>query len=138
MKYGLVELHVDLAGIRANSQTNAVMEGIRRDSRRADTVQQALAAAVQYGCDFILFPGWTLVDTSPPSWLLRASADRTIVFECLSPRAAVRGGTKGNRPPVIQKGAKLSASPEPFEVPPWCSWQGYVAANGEIAIGTAP
>ena len=138
MKFGLAELRVDLNGVRASSQTNAVMEGIRHDRRRADTVQQTLAAAIQCGCEFILFPGWTLVDMVPPSWLLRASAGRTIVFECLLPHSAARGAKKGSRPPVGRKGAKSSSSSGPSEVPASCSWHGYVAVSGEIAVGPAP
>src|SRR5262245_25519369 len=45
MKWGLVELHVDLNGISAPSQTDAVLGGIRRQGGRADLVRAALAHA---------------------------------------------------------------------------------------------
>jgi hypothetical protein len=42
MKFGLVELYVDLHGIREASQTNAVLRGIRRHPDRANAVRRAL------------------------------------------------------------------------------------------------
>src|SRR5438128_1071498 len=91
MKFGLVELHVDLSALTAHDPADAVHQGIRRDAGRPRTVQYALDHTVRCGCDLVLFPGWTLVASKPPPWLVEASAGRTVVVECLLPDAAKPG-----------------------------------------------
>lgn len=66
MKFGVVELSVDMRGIRASGATDAVWQGIRRDEQRAAVVRRALDHAVRHGCDLVVLPGWTLVEPAPP------------------------------------------------------------------------
>jgi hypothetical protein len=138
MKFGLVELYVHLHGIREATQTNAVMQGIRRDPDRANAVRRALDEAKRADCSFVLFPGWTLVEDGPPAWLLALSAGRTVVFEYLAPdRAQGKGGAagKGQAAPAASKGR---SSPDDTEVPSWCSWRSCVAVDGRLVVGPAP
>lgn len=89
MKWGLIELYVDLEGVRAASATLAVRLGITRDpDHRAGVVRTALERARDLGCEFVLFPGWTLVAAAPPPWLLDLTAGVTVVAEMLLPDPA--------------------------------------------------
>lgn len=84
MMWGLVELWVDVEGVRAEGAAGAVWHAITRaPDHRAAVVRAALERARDLGCGFVVFPGWTLVADAPPRWLLDLSADTTVVAEML-------------------------------------------------------
>lgn len=140
MKYGLVELHVDLDGLTAPSATDAVMAGIRRDGRRADTARAAVEHARRLGCGFVLLPGWTVVADEPPGWLLGLSAGVTVVAECLRPAPASGGVvTKAKATPKATATAKGGAAgpregEDDSDAP---AWNAYVIRDGEVVVGPA-
>jgi predicted DNA-binding WGR domain protein len=140
MRWGLVELHVDLEGVVAPSQTDAVLAGIRRDTSRPAAVRAALERAKQLGCGFIELPGWTLVEKRSPSWLIDLSSGVTLVAECLHLGLGdqVAGGrakgTSNVRWEQYATGAKTSAN---AAVPASPIWESYVLHDGQVLIGPA-
>jgi len=134
MLFGLVELHVDLTGLTAPGQPEAVMAGVRRDTRRAETVRAAVGHALRLGCAFVVLPGWTLVADEPPAWLLSLSAGVIVVAECLRPDGASRravGRVKGQaRQPRVKGGPTADDEAGPV-------WHGYVLHDGRVVVGPA-
>lgn len=114
MRVALVELDVDLTGVRADGRplSRCVREGIGRAPQRGAQVRAALVAATASECDVIVFPGWTLVGRRPPAWLLAASKHLTISVEMFS--AASARGSSGR------------------------DWQTYVLDDGNVLIGPSP
>jgi hypothetical protein len=135
MRWGLVELHVDLSGLTALGPTDAVIAGIRRDAQRPDAVRAAVEHARRLGCGFVLLPGWTVVAGEPPAWLLGLSAGVTVVAECLLPEAPARrtaGRVKGERGQPTGEGA-----PADDEDAPGLPWRGFVLRDGQVVVGPA-
>lgn len=134
MKFGLIELFVDLNGILAESASDAVCKGIRQDpQKREETVRGAVDAARRCGCDFVVLPGWTLEASKPPGWLVELSLGRTIVFECLHPLKPQK------TQPVAKKG-KITPTISTAEISPDASdypWRTFVAEDGKLVVGPA-
>ena len=138
MKWGLIELRVDVEGVRAGSPALAVRLGITRDpDHRAAAVRAALERARDLGCEFVIFPGWTLVADAPPPWLLNLTAGVTVVAEMLFPdpaptATAPRKGGRGTIPARIEKGTRPA---DPSERPAWATWDGFVIRDGRVVVG---
>lgn len=138
MKYGLVELCVNVEGIRAARATEAVRLAITRDpDGRAAAVRAALDRARDLGCGFVVFPGWTLVAHAPPLWLLDLSAGITVVAEMLFPDAntggaAPRKGARESAPARAVKGERLATD---SDRPAWAAWDGFVIRDGRVVVG---
>ena len=140
MKFGLVELLVDVRGIAADRATTAVCQGIRRDPGRAAVVRNVLHHTRRLCCDFVVLPGWSLVADRPPAWLLELSTGRTIIVECLAPASDVTAATpaKGRKHKPLPPPAKGAPVVVEAEVPAWCFWSGYVVQDGRVVVGPAP
>jgi hypothetical protein len=90
MKFGLIELHLDVNGTGSNAGLVCLDAIQSNPADREQNVRLAVQRARISGCDFILAPGWTLRKGEPPDWLLESSTACTIVAECLS-RSGVTG-----------------------------------------------
>lgn len=138
MKWGLVELCVDVTGLRAASAAQAVRLGVAGDADgRTAAVRAALERARELGCEFVLFPGWTLVGNTPPAWLLDLTGGVTVVVEMLLPDLETAGATprKGARSaatPVAEKGTR---SPTDSVRPAWATWEEFVVRDGQVVVG---
>lgn len=99
MLVGLVELNVDLSGLRpvvGYRSFNYVRAGIERAVKdRTELVVAALKAAGDGGCELIVFPGWTIVAHDIPKSIRALSKGRTVVIERLEPGASSREGSGG-------------------------------------------
>lgn len=137
MKWGLVELCVDVTGLRAGRATEAVRQGITRDpDRRSAVVRAALERARALACGFVVFPGWTLVALTPPRWLLDLTAGITVVVEMLlpSPASTATAPRKGARVPAphVEKGRRTVTNSERQA---WATWDGDVLRDGVAVVG---
>lgn len=96
MRIGLVDLYVDLEGVRARNVFAAIFKGVLGDNARPRKIKDALDKARTASCDLVVFPGWTVVANKPPKWLTDLSEGRTLVFECVPRSTAVtpKGGSK--------------------------------------------
>ncbi|MBK6533728.1 MAG: hypothetical protein IPF99_30325 [Deltaproteobacteria bacterium] len=105
-------------------------------------MRTALDQAVAGGAEWIVFPGWTLVGTSPPAWLLEASKERTIVCECLHPdwtadkevRVPRETVGKERRTPLGAADRVADDKLRAPEPPVWPAWTTYVLKGGRAAI----
>lgn len=139
MKAALVELSIDPTQHPSDERRtfSAVLQhALRRAAlAREQAVKAALASAVAGGADWIVFPGWTVVGTCPPPWLVDASQGRTIACECLHPdgtadkehRAPVATGKERRAPDPTIGGAHVATAP-------WPSWTTYLLRDGEVRV----
>ncbi|MBN8231506.1 hypothetical protein JYK02_28735 [Corallococcus macrosporus] len=125
IRYGLVELYVEIPERRFQSLSDALVRTIQRQSeKRLSDVLKILRAPETQRLDLIEFPGWTLVGEKVPEEVIAASGGRTVVLEMLpteqsdsaSGKRGVKGGAfkdEGARSPitwrthVIHKGGVL-------------------------------
>lgn len=146
MKAALIELWIDPT--QSPSAEPRKFSGVLQDTLRRTVgdrelaVKLALKQAVAGGADWIVFPGWTVVGTSPPAWLLKASEGRTIVCECLHP-----DGTADKEDPIARDAADKERRIPPStddraangerdapEPPVWPAWTTYALKDGSTAI----
>ena len=123
MRVAVVELHVDLTRSRwRGTLSGTLREAIRHDAAREDLVRTALAATTD--CTLVVFPGWTFARARPPAWVVAASNDRSIVFECLRDghSSKCKGGHRKGLQPKGEEGTDYP-------------WYTYVAQKGKLALG---
>lgn len=118
LKAALIELWIDPRESRLAPQAShsGTLTSFLRSipDQRESQVRAACLSATGAGATTIVFPGWTIVGTEAPSWLLQASHGRTIVFECLHP------ASRGDKHRVDEE--------------EWPSWTTFIARDGEIRV----
>ncbi len=80
----------------------------RHPERREAQVRVVVESLILDDVDLIVLPGWSLVGSAPPSWLVERSRGRTIIVEMMSPEPS--GGGKsggGSRSYVLQDGESV-------------------------------
>jgi hypothetical protein len=133
-RIGLVELFVDVKESSHSNLPATLMASIRRDAnaRRSD-VLDILNAPRTAELDLIVFPGWTVVDTTLPTEIVQAARQRTVVIELLLPTRRNRSG--GGKESGKVSSSKISSSklpkgpgPASEQVP----WHTYVIHRGKV------
>ncbi len=118
MKAALVELWINPKGMEPAprvSYSETLTSVLRSNpSQREAQARAACDVAKARGASMIVFPGWTVVATDPPQWILDASHGRIIVFECLFPAS---------------QGAKTRAASEE-----WPTWRTFIAHDGIVRV----
>jgi hypothetical protein len=108
-RVGLVELFVDVKESPHSNLPATLMNSIRRDAdaRRGD-VLNILKDPRAAELELIVFPGWTVVDTTLPTEIVQAARQRTVVIELLLPASHNRGG--GGKGAGKTSSAKVASS----------------------------
>jgi hypothetical protein len=96
--YALVELYTDLPQDEYEDVGDAIQAAIlAAPEARSQAVRRVLDDLDGVPVERILFPGWTLVGYTLPSWVIDRSAGRTLIVEMLPPQdTGVR--RKGSQP----------------------------------------
>jgi hypothetical protein len=118
MNAALIELWIDPRAVErvdGLSYSDSLTRALRLDpGRREAQARAACGQAIKAGAETIVFPGWAVVGTFPPSWILRASQGRTIVCECLHP------GSQGGKRRVPEE--------------EWPTWETFVVRDEEVRV----
>lgn len=134
MKAGLVELGVDVSGFEAWDAGGAIRQAVRANPKqRLRTVLESITAACKADCDLIVLPGYTVASRHPPTEIIELSKGRTIVFECLWPRAP-EASKRARRPwwSFVARDERLISS----GVRQWFSSSNEVTPGGLLGAGT--
>ena len=120
-KVGLVELYVQRLGV-AESVSAAVQVALKRQLRsREALVRGVLAHKELLDLDVLVFPGWTLVGDTLPSWVAQACGSRVVVIEMLHGSA---DAVSSKRRAYPKAGAERGSWP----------WSTYVVEGGSVVV----
>jgi hypothetical protein len=115
-RFALVELYTDLPQGEYEDVGDAIQDAILADPPgRAEAVRRVLDALEDITVEQVLFPGWTLVGWTVPSWVTARSAARTLVVEMLPP---------------LEKDRHRKGSP-----PDDRGWRAFVLREGRAIVG---
>jgi hypothetical protein len=130
-RIGLVELFVDVKESSHSILPATLMASIRRDAdARREDVLNILKDPRAAELDLIIFPGWTVVDTTLPTEIVQAARQRTVIIELLLPSSKA-SSPKASSPKASSPKASLKVSNDPGSAGEQIPWRTYVVHRGK-------
>lgn len=119
-RYALVELYTELLQDDYDDVGDAIQAAILASPQaRSEAVRQVFDELDRVACERVLFPGWTLVGSTLPQWVMDRTDGRTVIIEMLPPRAQGNGkrNPKGGKAQVVGR------------------WRAFVVRDRRVLVG---